>query len=110
MKSVSKIFFMPALVLACAGLASAAPIVAYSNPTGTGTQSYTGALGMDFTVNSPTGINVYSVGIFDSGQNGYSQSMTVQFYNLSNTASPIFSISVPSGMSGTMVGGSEFFS
>lgn len=109
MKSVFRIVLTSALVIAGAGLLNAAPIIAYSNPTGSGTQAYTGTLGMDFTVNSSVGIDVYSVGAFDSGQNGFSHSMMVQFYSLANPSSALFTMSLPAGTSGTLVGGDRFY-
>jgi hypothetical protein len=107
MKSL-RMFLISALVVVCASLVSAGPIIAYSNPTGSGTQAYTGSLGMDFTVNSPTGIDIFSVGAFDSGQNGFSRAMTIQFYSLANPGTAVFTTTLSAGTSGTLVGGDRF--
>ena len=98
------------LISAGALLMQASTIIAYSDPTGVGNQAFPGALGMDFNVNSAAGINVYSIGAYDSGQNGFVNSLTVSFYNLANTALPIYSMVIPSGTGGTLVGGDRFYS
>lgn len=59
------------------GYTSAAPdVTAYTVAAGTaGNQSYSGSLGMDFTVNAP--VVVTAVGCFDSGSNGIAGSATI---------------------------------
>jgi hypothetical protein len=109
MNIISRFCLISSLVGASALLMQATPIVAYSNPTGAGNQTFPGSLGMDFNVISAAGINVYSVGVFDSSQNGLAKSLTVSFYNLANTATPVLTTSIPTGTGGTVIGGDRFY-
>lgn len=114
MRNLMNILFRTCLIstIISAGalVMQASPIVAYSDPTGVGNQAFPGLLGMDFKVNDPSGINVYSVGAFDSGQNGFAKSLTLSFYNLANTSTPVLTTSIPTGTGGTVIGGDRFYS
>ena len=60
---------------------------AYQIPTATvGTQSYAGALGMDFEVVRP--VQVTELGCFDSGANGLSRSITVVLWSRDSNGTP----------------------
>lgn len=107
MKKLGRICSILIMVAACTLIAQGGAIVAYSDPTGVGNQSFGGTLGWDFNVNSPSGIKVYSVGAFDSGQDGFQNPITLSIYDLSNTASPLFTKSISGG---TLVGGDRFYS
>lgn len=96
------------LSIACRQHVQAA-IIAYSDPARSGNQAYGGTLGMDFQVNSPSGINVYQLGAFDSNQDGFKGTMTVQIFSLSNLSTPIVTATL-SGTSGTLIGGDRFVS
>ena len=63
---------------------------------------------MDFQVNST--ITITSLGAFDSGQDGFTSSILIQLYDLSNLASPYIFTSTGTGTTGTLVGGSRFYS
>ena len=92
----------------CLGLGSAAMgNVVYVNPTGAGNQSWNGALGMDFTVNSV--ITITSLGAYDSGQDGFANSITIQLFDAANTATAIATILTGTGTTGTLIGGSRFY-
>ena len=95
-----------ALVLGCTTLASAN--VVYNNAPGNGNQKFVGSLGMDFQVNS--NITVSSLGAFDSGQDGFVGPILIQLYDLSNLLTPIASTSTGTGTTGTLIGGSRFYS
>jgi hypothetical protein len=109
MKKPVRICSVLIIVAACTMIMQGGPVVAYSNQPVVGNQAFGGTLGMDFTVNNSAGINVYSIGAFDSNQNGFTNPITISFYNLSNTASPVFSSSIGPGAGGTLVGGDRFY-
>lgn len=90
------------LMLACgwvlpllgSGAAKAAVLQAYSfSGTHIGNQTYTGALGNDFTVNKA--INVYALGAFDSSPDGITGPIDVHIFNLNDTSTAVVSISIP---------------
>ncbi len=61
------------------GASAAAPVIAYRVPAGiTGNQAYSGSLGHDFEVRLP--ILVTRLGVFDSGGNGLSSTITAQIW------------------------------
>lgn len=62
--------------------AASAQFLALDSTRGTGNQSWTGALGMDFDVLSP--ITVTQLGAFDSLQDGFVGTITVGIFNRSN--------------------------
>ncbi len=85
----------------------ASNVVAYDvPPTTVGSQTWTGALGMDFDVTSA--VVVTQLGAFDSGSDGLAAPISVRLYDR-DTATP-----VPGGTilfntgEGTLVGGSRF--
>ena len=110
MNNLFRTCLISTLISAGSLMMQANPIVAYSDPTGVGNQAFPGLLGMDFTVNAPAGINVYSVGAFDSGQNGFAKNLVISFYSLANTSTPILTTSLPTGTGGTVIGGDRFYS
>src|SRR5260370_38249721 len=74
-----KVLTLLVLGMWLAGFASAAATVAYNDPTGTGNQTYTGSLGMDFNVISP--ILITALGAYDSDQNGFNGTITTDIYD-----------------------------
>ena len=87
--------------------AFAAEYIAYDVAAATaGTQNFTGALGMDFDVVAP--INVYSLGVLDSGQDGLAVPLVARIYDRDNTAAPLVTINFAAGMTGTLVNGSRY--
>jgi hypothetical protein len=72
------------LILAAAASAVLADTVAYVVPAGTaGNQAYTGALGMDFNVNSP--IIISQLGVFDDGSDGLQAPLEARLYQRDDT-------------------------
>jgi hypothetical protein len=79
---------------------------AYIVPGGTsGNQDWTGALGMDFEVNSPITIN--QLGVFDDDGDGLASSKSVRLYDRNNTATPVVSVTIPAA-GGTLIDSSRF--
>jgi len=96
-----------ALVTMGAHAATAAEYTAYSdNAATTGNQNYTGSLGMDFDV--ATAINVYALGVYDSGQDGLAVPITARIYDRNNNAAPLVTIVFAAGNTGTLIGGDRF--
>jgi hypothetical protein len=72
-----------------------------------GSQQYGGSLGMDFDVNFP--ITVSQLGVFDSGSNGLSRTITSQIWSRNgNSGSLLASLTFTPGNPGTLVGGDRF--
>ncbi len=99
------------LFIALAFVLTATPstlaVVSYVVPTGTvGNQAFGGTLGMDFDVTSPITIN--SLGVFDSGSNGLSNTLNAYLFDRNNTAVPLATVQFTPGSPGTLVGGSRF--
>ena len=95
------------VLLIAAGMASATTI-AYDYPglgPNPGNQTWAGALGMDFVVNST--IVVDSLGVFDSNQDGLAVPLTAYIYNES-THALLASSSFATGTGATLVGGARF--
>jgi hypothetical protein len=69
-----------------AGAVNALPITAYSVTDGTGNQTYSGALGLDFNVIAPS-ITITSLGAFDAGGNGIDGPIYVGIYERRNDGS-----------------------
>lgn len=69
--------------------AHAQEITALESVRGVGNQDFTGSLGMDFNVNAG-GITVTSLGAFDSGQDGFVNSISVGIFDR-NTQTLLFS-------------------
>lgn len=70
----------------------------------TGNQSWTGALGMAFQVNTPIVIN--GLGVFDSGGNGLSREIYVEIRQL--TSLPTGNVSSPVNLAGSAVASATF--
>lgn len=67
------------------GSSHASSIIAYNDPSGQGTQSWTGNMGLTFNVNAP--INVTSLGVFNaSGSGTITGTINVVIYNNSGVA------------------------
>ena len=70
-----------------------------------GTQSYTGGLGMDFDVLSP--VVVTKLGVFDSGGNGLSSTLTVQLFRRSPPVSVLAALTFTPAAPGTLEPGTS---
>lgn len=94
---------------ACLLLLSSARIqagtVAYTTGNQTGNQTFGGPLGMDFDVVSP--IQITALGVFDSGQNGLQNPLTVYIYNR-DTQAAVATLNFATGNTGTLLNGSRF--
>jgi len=77
----------------------------YVNPIGDGNQNYTGGLRMDFDLSRS--ITVTSLGAFDSAQDGFVGSITVDLYRRSGTPA-ILASQTFTGTLGTLIDGSRF--
>jgi hypothetical protein len=103
-------FFGAALACALlAGSAATAATVAYEVVANTaGNQSYTGRLGMDFTVNSD--INVLSLGAFDDNGDGISGTLITEIWSRSGNSAvaQLATLAFSNADQGTLVGGSRF--
>jgi hypothetical protein len=93
------------LLVGVVGLNSAQAFIAYDVPTGTGNQTWTGNLGMDFDVNQP--IVVEALGIYDSGQDGISGILNATIFNRVNQQTVTSTLSF-TGTQGTLINGSRF--
>ncbi len=71
-----------------------------------GNEAYTGALGMDFDVLVP--INVYALGVYDSGQDGLAVPLVARLYDRDNAAAPRVTVVFAAGATGTLVNGSRY--
>ncbi len=81
--------------------------IAYQVPSGTsGTQNFSGPLGMDFNVQGT--ILVTHLGVFDDGSNGLNRNLTAYIYDRTNTATPVVSLQFPTTDPGQLIGGSRF--
>ncbi|MCX6020817.1 MAG: LamG domain-containing protein, partial [Chloroflexi bacterium] len=98
----------PVWVNSAAGLAGAAvpPGVAYVVPADTvGNQEFSGALGMDFDVNTP--LVITDLGVFDSGSDGLARPITARLYNR-DTQTQVAGLTFAARQTGTLRGGSRF--
>mgnify|MGYP000976797337 CR=1 FL=1 len=97
----SVVFAAAALALAMGSAQAAAPEFTAYTPTMTvGNQSFSGALGMDFNVNSS--ILVTQVGAFDSGGDGFQGPVQVGIFNRDTQTLVAGSFAALSGMNETM--------
>lgn len=81
-------------------------VVAYAVPAGTtANQFIPNPLGMDFDVVLP--VTVFSLGVFDSGQDGLTLSHVVRLYDRT-TQQSVAMVTIPAGISAPLVGGSRF--
>ena len=87
---------------------SQATAVAYGNAAGSvGTQTFGGALGMDFVVNSP--VRVTDLGVFDSGSDGLSRTITAQMWSRSgNSGTRLVEERFTQSDPGELIGGNRF--
>jgi hypothetical protein len=105
-----------AVVLLLGGMAQArADSMAFSTGTGTGNQSWTGNLGLDFNVTSP--ITVTALGAYDSGKDGFAGPITVGLYSRvpggdpnQDTSGNLLTSLTLNGTQGTLVGNYRFMS
>lgn len=97
-----------ALLLLLAGLTPAlAGTIALDNPAVVANQNFAGSVGMDFE----TGIeplNITHLGVFDSGQDGYTTARTVSIYDRTNTTTPYATLTIPAGTGATLINGNRF--
>lgn len=91
--------------LAAAGVASAAETVAYEVKTTTGNQNFGGAIGMDFDV--ARAVDVYELGVFDDGADGFTNQLTAYIYNR-DTQALVTKVTFAPGATGRLVGGTRF--
>jgi hypothetical protein len=91
---------------AAASLPVHADIIALDSNRVSGTQAWTGALGMDFTVFAP--IWVTQLGAFDSNQNGFASSISVGIYDRT-TGNLVGSSATLTTVNTTAVGRQRFF-
>jgi hypothetical protein len=104
---------LAALAVLLGGGPVSADIIAYSTANTTGNQSFTGNLGNDFNVNSP--ILVTQLGAFDSGQDGFVNTITVGLFqrlpggnpNTDVTGMLLASLTL-TGTNGTLAGNYRF--
>ena len=95
-----------ALVALPGSAGASSSFIAYQVPAGTAASNpFSGALGMDFNVNSP--VTITHLGAFDSGSDGLSRPISVRLYDRA-TQTSVASVSFPVGNSGTLIGGSRF--
>jgi hypothetical protein len=94
-----------ALVLSAAVTAKADSVI-YSDPADVGNQGYVGALGQDFTVNSP--ITITQLGVFDSGQDGIAGTIRVAIFS-SNGTQVTPTLTFTSTTTGTTLIGGDLF-
>ncbi|MSU49710.1 MAG: PEP-CTERM sorting domain-containing protein [Opitutus sp.] len=96
------------LALVSSATVSGQVVVAYAVPAGTTSNQFIpNPLGMDFNVNLP--IQVLSLGVFDSGQNGLTFDHVVRIYDRS-TQLTVAVVTIPTGTAAALIGGSRFVS
>lgn len=107
MKNVFLSICLGAALFGASSFAEATPIVAYEVPASTaGNQDYTGALGMNFDVNSD--INIFSLGVFDDNSDGLEREITVRLYDRTVQSSALVEKVFGTGNTGSLIGGSRF--
>src|SRR5207237_6399653 len=55
--------------------------ISFNNTVQSGNQAFSGSLGMDFDVWAPGGINIITVGSFDSASDGFQNGITVAIFD-----------------------------
>lgn len=91
--------------------------IAYRVPAGTnGGQNYSGALGMDFVVESP--VIISELGVFDSGSDGLNRDIVAQLWSRDDRGTPspaddtgveiLATLTFTPGDDSTLIGGSRF--
>jgi hypothetical protein len=87
--------------------AGAAPTIAYQvNAPSSGNYDWADPLGLDFDVNSPNGVVITRIGVFDSDQDGLNRPITFVLYNRATQAA-VIGPTVLEGNAGTLVGGNR---
>lgn len=104
MKRLLCSFAVIVLSLLVAGQAQAE--IVYSNTALVGNQGWTGSLGMDFVVNSE--IKVTEMGVFDSGRDGITDTLTTVIYDRSTDTAVAGTWMSFTGLEGTLVDSSRF--
>jgi hypothetical protein len=107
---------LSALALLAGGAGpSRADFIAYSTANTTGNQAFTGNLGNDFNVNLDSEILVTQLGAFDSGQDGFVNTITVGLFRRlpggnpnTDTAGTLLASVTLTGTSGTLAGNYRF--
>ena len=95
-----------AMDLFVVGLAPSEPVIAYRVPAGTvGLQNYGGSLGHDFEVLRP--IALEKLGVFDSGSNGLSSTLTSQLWRSQPSPQLLASLSFTAAAPGALAAGSS---
>lgn len=70
-----------------------------------GDQAFGGSLGMDFLTRRP--MEITHLGVFDSGQDGLSGTISARLYDRANTSTALATLTF-TGSDGTLIGGSRF--
>ncbi|OPZ30661.1 MAG: hypothetical protein BWZ02_00638 [Lentisphaerae bacterium ADurb.BinA184] len=93
-----RVILAAAAVLVCrTGLA----YYAYEAPAGTvGSQTWGGALGLDFDVQTP--VIIGQLGIFDSGGNGLAGTLSARLYDRDDPSAPLASLTFSAADAGTL--------
>ena len=105
-QSIRPLWVFLALTLALPGALRAQTIIAYDVPVGaTSNQFIPNPLGMDFDVITP--IVIFSLGVFDSGQDGLNFAHVVVIYDR-NTQLAVATVTIPAGTAALLVNGSRF--
>lgn len=91
--------------LAAAHVASAAETVAYEVKTTTGNQDFSGSIGMDFDV--VRAIDVYELGVFDDGADGFANELTAYIYDR-DTQALVTKVTFAAGTTGRLASGTRF--
>jgi hypothetical protein len=96
----------PVITVTAAGPTGADPIIAWHVPAGTtGNQAYAGSLGMDF--DAVASVVVTKLGVFDSGGNGLSSTITAQLWRLTPAPQLLASLTFSPTSPGTLAAGSS---
>lgn len=104
---IKTIAAFPCFLMAACHSASAG-FIAYDSVRTTGNQDWSGALGMDFSVNAGMSILVTQLGAFDSGQDGFTGNVQVGIFD--RVTSSLVGVSATlSGIAQPLVGNSRFF-
>lgn len=98
--------FLLLLILALPAALRAQVFIAFGAPTGISSNQFiTNPLGLDFDVNAT--ITVFSLGVFDSGQDGLAFSHVLYIYDRI-TELPVATVTVQAGTGAQLIGGSRF--
>lgn len=98
-----------------AGISNAATVALLTDadpgPTSYAAQKWAGTLGIDFHVNAVAGqqVIIKQLGIFDDLQNGFINPASISIYDIGVSHALITTVAVPTGISGTLIGGSKYY-